>query len=343
MRLFAEADGTTPAGPAPRGRRRTFSTLIQSSRAVLSCCGPGTVMRSGCRAESWSSAARSPQVLMGGAILTDASGTATGMLLDNAQELLDIPPLTEHDLMQRFTTAVTDALAYGLTSVHDANLNPALLAFFSRQALRRTIQIRIYAMGFFNETEPYLGNDISKLTPPPSERLTARSVKIFADGKCNPFLLSRSELNGVFFPFRRPGNRRIWGELQQSRRYFWLRPDPQLCEPYTLDSDFPVKTMNPLASFYAAITRVSVNGDSPHGPGGWFPEERLRREEALRGITIDPASVSFSESYLGSLEPGKRADFTVLSRNIMEIPPPEILDVKVMATVIDGAVAYGAL
>jgi hypothetical protein len=67
----------------------------------------------------------------------------------------------------------------------------------------------------------------------------------------------------------------------------------------TLGSDFPVETMNPLAGFYAAITRKSPTGDSPHGPNGWcvvffipcpflivlnrFPEQRLTREEALRG------------------------------------------------------------
>ncbi|KAJ7790802.1 amidohydrolase family-domain-containing protein [Mycena olivaceomarginata] len=111
----------------------------------------------------------------------------------------------------------------------------------------------------------------------------------------------------------------------------------------TLGSDFPVETMNPLASFYAAITRISVAGDSPHGSGGWFPEERLTREEALRSMTIDPAYASFTDTILGSLERGKRADFTVLSRDIMKIPAPEILGVQVLATVVDGRVAYGEL
>lgn len=51
----------------------------------------------------------------------------------------------------------------------------------------------------------------------------------------------------------------------------------------TLGSDFPVEGANPLAGFFAAITRVAVDGTSPHGPGGWFPEQKLTREEALRG------------------------------------------------------------
>lgn len=51
----------------------------------------------------------------------------------------------------------------------------------------------------------------------------------------------------------------------------------------TLGSDCPVEDVNPLSGFYAAVTRVSPTGESPHGPGGWFPEQRITREEALRG------------------------------------------------------------
>jgi len=110
-----------------------------------------------------------------------------------------------------------------------------------------------------------------------------------------------------------------------------------------LGSDFPVEAMNPLSTFYAAVTRVSPDGKSPHGPDGWFPEQRITREEALRGITIDGAYASFTESTLGSLEVGKRADYVVLSHNIMEIPADKILSTTVLATAIDGQVVYGRI
>ena len=133
----------------------------------------------------------------------------------------------------------------------------------------------------------------------------------------------------------------------------------------TLGTDFPVEDMRPLATFYAAITRLSYDGDSPQGRGGWFPEQRMTRLEALRGrshrfparshrvlpmfdcwvtvlgITINPAYASFTENILGSIEPGKRADFVVLSQDIMEIPVEEILKTEVLATVMDGVVVYG--
>lgn len=108
-----------------------------------------------------------------------------------------------------------------------------------------------------------------------------------------------------------------------------------------IGSDFPVEDINPLAGFYAAITRLSPGGQSPNGPSGWFPEQRLTRMEALRGMTIDAAYASFTEDNLGSLIPGKRADYVVLSQDIMTIPVDQILNTKVQATVIDGRLAFG--
>jgi predicted amidohydrolase YtcJ len=74
-----------------------------------------------------------------------------------------------------------------------------------------------------------------------------------------------------------------------------------------------------------------------------FPEQRLTRAQALKGMTLDAAYASFAEHELGSLLPGKKADFVVLDRDIMTIPFDEILRTKVSATVVDGKVAYGAL
>ncbi|KAG1840207.1 amidohydrolase family-domain-containing protein [Suillus tomentosus] len=108
-----------------------------------------------------------------------------------------------------------------------------------------------------------------------------------------------------------------------------------------IGSDFPVEDMNPLAGFHAAITRLSPEGQSPNGPSGWFPEQRLTRMEALRGMTIDAAYASFTEDSLGSLVPGKRADYVVLSQDIMTVPVDQILSTKVQATVIDGRAAFG--
>ncbi|KAJ7668524.1 amidohydrolase family-domain-containing protein [Mycena polygramma] len=120
-----------------------------------------------------------------------------------------------------------------------------------------------------------------------------------------------------------------------------LDASPQKVLP--LGSDFPVEGVNPLLGFYAAVSRLGVDGRSPHGDGGWFPDERLTRAQALKGMTLDAAYASFAETELGSLTVGKRADFVVLDRDIMEVEPAEILKTNVVATVIDGEVAYGVL
>ncbi|KAI0277876.1 amidohydrolase 3 [Russula aff. rugulosa BPL654] len=110
-----------------------------------------------------------------------------------------------------------------------------------------------------------------------------------------------------------------------------------------LGSDFPVEDINPLQGFYAAVARCSPDGTSPHGPGGWYPEEALTRTQALRGMTCDAAYAAFAEDTRGRLVPGFVADFVVLDRDIMRVPLEEVLSTKVLATVVDGQVAYGGL
>ncbi|KAH9028940.1 amidohydrolase 3, partial [Lactarius hengduanensis] len=110
-----------------------------------------------------------------------------------------------------------------------------------------------------------------------------------------------------------------------------------------LGSDFPVEGINPLLGFYAAIARLSPEGTSPHGPGGWYPAEALTRVQALRGMTRDVAYAAFAEHTRGQLAPGFAADFVVLDRDIVQVPLEEILGTRVLATVVDGQVAYGSL
>ncbi len=102
-------------------------------------------------------------------------------------------------------------------------------------------------------------------------------------------------------------------------------------------SDFPVELANPLDGFYAAITRQDKQG---HPAGGWFPDQRLTREEALRSFTLEGAYAAFEEATKGSLEAGKLADFVMLSADIMTIPAPEILKTHVTLTVVGGKIVH---
>ncbi|KAG6862307.1 hypothetical protein C0995_016005 [Termitomyces sp. Mi166 len=370
-----------------------------------------------------------PDEVDGGVIVRDNAGNPTGVFLDNAQELLKQPEPTEVDLIRRFHVAVRDSHALGLTSIHDAGLDPASLAFFKRQLEVGTLPIRIYGMSYFDENREYWGNTTEPIIGAGNDRLTARSVKIFADGALrtggaalyepyadNPstpgFMRLDPEILFDFIPkflrdgwqvnvhaigdrangivldafeaslkgtnvaalrprlehaqimtvtdMKRLGRLGVIASVQPTHAIsdMWYAEDrlgPERVKllyafrslidngaRITLGSDFPVESMNPLSGFYAAITRVSPDGMSPHGPNGWFPEQRLTRQEALRGMTIDPAYASFTEKTLGSLEIGKRADYVVLSQDIMVIPPKEVLATRVLMTALDGEVVYQA-
>jgi predicted amidohydrolase YtcJ len=104
-------------------------------------------------------------------------------------------------------------------------------------------------------------------------------------------------------------------------------------------SDFPSESPNSLLGFYAAITRQDPSG---WPEGGWFPGQRMTREEALRSMTLWGAYAAFQESWLGSIEPNKRADIVILSHDIMEIAPREILTATVELCMIDGEISYSS-
>ena len=104
-------------------------------------------------------------------------------------------------------------------------------------------------------------------------------------------------------------------------------------------SDFPVEQVNPLISFHSAVSRQDAR-DWP--PGGWYPAERMTREEALKSITIWAAYSGFQEKVLGSLTPGKYADFVVLDQDIMRVPPELLLNTRVLQTWVGGTKVYEA-
>jgi predicted amidohydrolase YtcJ len=109
--------------------------------------------------------------------------------------------------------------------------------------------------------------------------------------------------------------------------------------PVANGSDFPVEEPNPLWGFYASITRQDRDGNPE---GGWFPDQRMTREEALKSWTISGASAAFEEKEKGSLAPGKLADFVMLSSDIMTAPPKDILAARVLITVVGGEVVHEA-
>ena len=104
-----------------------------------------------------------------------------------------------------------------------------------------------------------------------------------------------------------------------------------------LGTDFPVENVNPLHTFYAAISRKDFNGNPSKG---FLKENALTRVEALKGMTIWAAYSNFEESSKGSIETGKYADFVILTNDIMEVPENEIKNISVVATIVNGSVVF---
>jgi len=99
-------------------------------------------------------------------------------------------------------------------------------------------------------------------------------------------------------------------------------------------TDVPVEPIDPMACFYASVTRKMKDGTA------FFPDQRMTREEALRSYTLNGAYAGFEEAIKGSLTPGKLADITVLDRNILTCPEEEIPAAKVVYTIVGGKILY---
>lgn len=104
-------------------------------------------------------------------------------------------------------------------------------------------------------------------------------------------------------------------------------------------SDAPVERGDPLIEFYAAVARKDLEGRSGDN---WRPGEKVSRAEALALFTSAPAFASFQEDDLGGVEVGKKADFTVFSKDIMTVPEAEILTARPVLTVVDGEIIFRA-
>lgn len=107
--------------------------------------------------------------------------------------------------------------------------------------------------------------------------------------------------------------------------------------PLAFGTDWPVAPLDPLLGIYAAVTRATLDGKNP---GGWFPEERLTLEEALRAYTQGSAYAAFQENEKGTISPGKLADIVVLSDDLFKIPPEKIKDARVVMTVVGGRIVF---
>ena len=124
--------------------------------------------------------------------------------------------------------------------------------------------------------------------------------------------------------------KRLGQERAKSSSYIW-RSLLDAGVKFANGTDAPVEKINPFECMYAAITRKRLDNGME-----FFPEEKMTRTEALKSYTLWNSYASFEESIKGSLEPGKKADFIVLDRNLLECPDQEVPLTKVLSVYLDG-------
>ena len=214
------------------------------------------------------------------------------------------------------------------------------------EALRRGIQVETHAIGDrTNRIILDLYEEAFKAVPPAQRKIAEPRWRVEHAQTLSPQDLPRfaqlhviasmqpsHAISDLFFAPARLGMKRLAGA------YAWnslLKTGAIICG----GSDAPVERGEPMIEFYAAVSRKSIHGEQGEG---WHPEEAVSRQEALKFFTSNAAYAAFEESDKGSIEPGKLADFTVLSGDIMKIAEPEVLKTRCLMTVIGGEIVHEA-
>jgi predicted amidohydrolase YtcJ len=214
------------------------------------------------------------------------------------------------------------------------------------EALRRGVQVETHAIGDrANRTILDLYEQAFRAVPPEQRKiaeprwrvehaqiLSQQDIPRFAKLGVIASMQPSHAISDLFFAPARLGMQRLAGA------YAWnslLKSGAVICA----GSDAPVERGEPMIEFYAAVTRKSVKGEQHDG---WHPEQAVTRDQALKMLTLNAAYAAFEENDKGSIEPGKLADLTVLSADIMKIPPPDILKTTCAMTVVGGEVVHDA-
>lgn len=214
------------------------------------------------------------------------------------------------------------------------------------EALRKGVQIETHAIGDrANRVILDLYEKAMKSVPPEQRKireprwrvehaqiLSAQDLPRLAKLGVIASMQPSHAISDLFFAPSRLGRERLTGA------YAWqslLKSGAIICG----GSDAPVERGEPMIEFYAAVARKSIKGESADG---WHPEQAVSREQALKMFTTSAAYAAFEEQDKGSIESGKLADLTVLSKDIMKIPEPEILTTTCAMTVIGGEMVYEA-
>jgi predicted amidohydrolase YtcJ len=130
-----------------------------------------------------------------------------------------------------------------------------------------------------------------------------------------------------------------WGERAQYS-YAW-RTMLNSGATLVFGSDAPVERIDPVPGIHAAVTRRRADG-SP-GISGWYPQQKLTLWETIRAFTLAAAETSGQQTQLGSITPGKLADLTIFDEDIFSLSAPDLANVEIAGTILDGQFKHRTL
>jgi hypothetical protein len=164
-----------------------------------------------------------------------------------------------------------------------------------------------------------------------AQQLSAVDIPRFAE------LRVLASMQGIHCPSDRPWAPKRLGEARiREGAYVWRKLFDSGARILN-GTDAPVEDVSPLQNFHASVTRAGAD-EQPRG--GFDPDQKMTRAEALRTMTLDAAYGAFAERERGSIEVGKRADLVVLSQDLLSVPDDALLRTEVLATIVGGRVAY---
>ena len=216
---------------------------------------------------------------------------------------------------------------------------PAHILDIATRALRAGFQVNSHAIGDRGNRLVLDSYEAAfKATPTADHRFRVEHAQIlnyddiprFAQLGVIPSMQASHQTSDMYWAGSRLGEGRLRGA------YAWR----SLLESGVVipnGSDFPVEHVDPLISFKSAVSRQDARG---WPAGGWYPEQRMTRDEGLKSMTLWPAYAAFQENELGSLAAGKRADFVVLDQDIMRVPDGVLQDARVVSTWVGGRLMY---
>ena len=204
------------------------------------------------------------------------------------------------------------------------------------RALNNGFQMNTHAIGDYANSEVLkIYNDILSSTSDPRWRI--EHAQVISDDdfpnfneKIIPSVQPLHATSDMYWAEERLGKSRVKGAYAYKDLLDWSGR-------LALGTDFPVEDVNPIKTFYAAVSRKDLN---QYPAGGYQSENALSRREALLGMTIWGAYANFEENLKGSITPGKYADFVILDRDIMEIETHRIPSARVVATILNGEIVY---